>query len=78
VSAASLRLRPILMTFLTDVLGLVPFVLSLQEGTEMLRPLGVAVVGGITYSLLITFLFLPVLYTLAKRSVIKKPVLEKA
>jgi len=71
ITGASLRLKPILMTFLTDVLGLFPFVLALQEGTEMLRPLGVAVVGGITYSLFITFLFLPVFYYTVKTRLIK-------
>ncbi len=68
VMAASLRLRPILMTFLTDVLGLMPFLLNIGEGTEMLRPLGVAVIGGITWSLAITFVFVPVTYVLFKGS----------
>jgi multidrug efflux pump subunit AcrB len=62
VTAASLRLLPIIMTFLTDVLGLMPFLLNIGEGTEMLRPLGVAVIGGITWSLVITFIFVPVVY----------------
>jgi multidrug efflux pump subunit AcrB len=62
VTAASLRLRPILMTFLTDVLGLMPFLLNIGEGTEMLRPLGIAVIGGITWSLLVTFIFVPIVF----------------
>jgi len=66
IYGTGLRLEPIFMTFLTDVLGLFPFLLGVQEGTEMLRPLGVAVVGGITYSLFITFFFLPVFYYLVK------------
>jgi HAE1 family hydrophobic/amphiphilic exporter-1 len=67
VSATSLRLRPILMTFLTDVLGLMPFLLNIGEGTEMLRPLGVAVIGGITWSLAVTFVFVPIAYHVTKR-----------
>jgi len=62
VTSASLRLRPILMTFFTDVLGLMPFLLNIGEGTEMLRPLGVAVIGGITWSLTITFILIPIVY----------------
>jgi HAE1 family hydrophobic/amphiphilic exporter-1 len=72
ITGASLRLKPIFMTFLTDVLGLFPFVLAAQEGTEMLRPLGVAVVGGITYSLFITFFFLPTIYYVTKSRLTKK------
>jgi Cu/Ag efflux pump CusA len=60
------------MTFLTDVIGLFPFLLGVQEGTEMLRPLGVAVVGGITYSLFITFFFLPTIYYIVKSRLSKK------
>jgi multidrug efflux pump subunit AcrB len=70
ITGASLRLEPIFMTFLTDVSGLFPFVLAVQEGTEMLRPLGIAVVGGITYSLFITFFFLPTLYYVTKNRLI--------
>jgi multidrug efflux pump subunit AcrB len=71
VTGASLRLRPIFMTFLTDVLGLFPFILALGEGTEMLRPLGVAVVGGISFSLLVTFILLPVFYSVIKSYLLK-------
>ncbi len=71
VKGASLRMSPIIMTYLTDVLALFPFVLALGEGTEMLRPLGVAVVGGITFSLIVTFIFLPTFYHLVKSYFIK-------
>ena len=67
VSAATTRLRPIVMTFLTAVLGLMPFVLNIGDGVEILRPLGISVVGGITFSLLITFFFIPVVYSIVRR-----------
>jgi hydrophobe/amphiphile efflux-1 (HAE1) family protein len=67
IEGAKLRLKPVIMTFLTDVLGLFPFLLNITEGTEMLKPLGVAVIGGITYSLFVTFFFLPVFYTVVKK-----------
>ncbi|HAJ79961.1 MAG TPA: hypothetical protein DCO75_09325, partial [Fibrobacteres bacterium] len=76
VSAAATRLRPIVMTFLTAVLGLMPFVLNIGDGVEILRPLGVSVVGGITFSLLITFFFIPVVYSIARRKVHKQIITE--
>lgn len=66
--AAPLRLRPILMTQLTTVFGLLPLALNLGEGGDMLKPMAVAVIGGLLYSLLLTLFFLPSAYT-----VIMKP-----
>ena len=66
MAAATTRLRPIVMTFLTAVLGLLPFVLNIGDGVDILRPLGVSVVGGITFSLLITFFFVPVVYSIVR------------
>jgi hydrophobe/amphiphile efflux-1 (HAE1) family protein len=63
--AAPLRIRPILMTQLTTILGLVPLALNLGSGGDMLQPMAIAVIGGLTYSLLLTLLFLPVAYSIA-------------
>ncbi len=60
--AAPLRLRPILMTQLTTVLGLLPLALNLGEGGDMLMPMAIAVIGGLLYSLLLTLFFLPAAY----------------
>lgn len=62
VKAGPTRLRPILMTTLTTVLGLVPMALSTAEGTEMQRPLAIAVIFGLTISTMVTLIFIPVLY----------------
>ena len=56
------RLRPILMTTLTTVLGLIPLALGLGEGGESQSPLARAVIGGLTSSTLITLFFIPALY----------------
>jgi len=60
--AAPIRMRPILMTQLTTVIGLVPLALNLGEGGDMLQPLAIAVIGGLTYSVVLTLFFLPVAY----------------
>lgn len=64
VEAARLRLRPILMTTLTTVAGMLPLALGLGEGAEMLQPLAVAMVSGLSFSLLVTLVLIPVVYRL--------------
>ena len=64
--AAPTRVRPILMTQLTTVLGLVPLALHLGEGGGMLVTMAIAVIGGLLYSLLLTLLLLPAAYTLVR------------
>ena len=59
---AMLRLRPVLMTALTTGLGLVPLLLASGAGSEVQRPLAIAVVGGLVTSTALTLLVLPVLY----------------
>lgn len=64
VSAATLRLRPILMTVMVGVFGLLPLAMNWGEGTELLQPMAVAVIGGLLYSLFLTFYFMPAAYAL--------------
>jgi HAE1 family hydrophobic/amphiphilic exporter-1 len=56
------RLRPILMTTLTAILGLAPLALGIGAGAEMQKPLAVAVIGGLAFSTLLTLGIGPVLY----------------
>ena len=58
------RLRPILMTTLTTVLGLVPMALGFGEGSEVQAPMARVVIGGLVTSTLITLLFIPTIYTM--------------
>ncbi len=69
--ACAVRLRPILMTTSTTVLGLIPMAVSLGEGSELRAPLAVTVIGGLMTSTLLTLALVPVLYTLMTRE--KRP-----
>jgi HAE1 family hydrophobic/amphiphilic exporter-1 len=62
--AGRTRLRPILMTTLTTILGLVPMALGIGEGAELQAPLARVVIGGLTASTLVTLVLVPSVYTL--------------
>jgi len=64
IEGASLRIRPILMTSLTTIVGLLPLVFGWGEGLEMLKPLAVTVVGGMSVSMLLTLFVIPSIYIL--------------
>ncbi len=72
VRAARSRLRPILMTTLTTILGMVPLATSQGVGSEMWRPLGVAVIGGLTISTIMTLIYTPVMYCIFGSNGIKR------
>ncbi|MCW5624041.1 MAG: efflux RND transporter permease subunit [Burkholderiales bacterium] len=59
---ALLRLRPVLMTALVEILGLVPFLLATGVGSEILRPLATVVIGGLLSATVLTLLLLPAMY----------------
>jgi HAE1 family hydrophobic/amphiphilic exporter-1 len=65
--AAALRLRPILITALNSVLGLLPLAIGIGEGQEMQRPLAVTIIFGLGSSTVLTLVVIPVLYRLAAR-----------
>ncbi|MDE5903621.1 MAG: efflux RND transporter permease subunit [Muribaculaceae bacterium] len=62
IHAGKSRLRPVVMTTLTTILGMVPMAVGSGQGSEMWKPMGVAVIGGLTFSTILTLLFVPVLY----------------
>ena len=68
MEAGNLRLRPILMTTSTTVLGLLPLALGIGSGAEMQAALARVVIGGLVASTLITLVFIPVLYILAQET----------
>ena len=65
------RLRPVVMTTLTTILGMVPMAVGTGQGAEMWRPMGTAVIGGLTFSTILTLLFVPVLYCVFAHNGIK-------
>jgi HAE1 family hydrophobic/amphiphilic exporter-1 len=62
IEAGTVRLRPILMTTLTTVLGLVPMAIGWGEGAEIRAPMAITVIGGLLLSTLLTLIFIPVVY----------------
>ena len=60
--AAKVRLRPILMTTLAMIFGMLPLALALTEGSEQRAPMGQAVIGGVITSSLLTLVVVPVVY----------------
>lgn len=62
------RVRPILMTALTTILGLVPLALGIGEGTEINQPMGITVIGGLISSTFLTLYVVPVIYSLIDKN----------
>ena len=62
------RLRPVLMTSLTTILGMLPMAMSTGEGAETWKPMGVAVIGGMIFSTIITMMIVPVVYASMDKS----------
>ena len=64
LTAARIRLRPIIMTTVAMILGMIPLALALGEGAEQRAPMARAVIGGLVTSTLLTLFVVPVMYTL--------------
>jgi len=64
IRGAAVRLRPIIITSLTTIFGMLPIALGFGEGGEALKPLGAVVVGGLTTSTFLTLFIIPVVYSL--------------
>ncbi len=79
VQAATIRLRPILMTSFATIFGVLPIAIGLGAGAESRRPLGLVVVGGLFFSTFLTLVIVPVVYTLLARfTSVAKPGVEQS
>ncbi|MDR0501975.1 MAG: efflux RND transporter permease subunit [Treponema sp.] len=72
VEAARSRLRPILMTTVTTILGLVPMAFFPGEGTELVAPIGKTVLGGLSFGTLMTLFLMPVVYAIINKNADKR------
>jgi multidrug efflux pump len=78
IEAATIRLRPILMTSFATIFGILPIAIGLGAGAEARRPLGIAVVGGMVFSTFLTLVLVPVVYVLLARFTKLEPVTAAA
>ena len=78
VEAGRLRLRPILITKLTTILGLLPMALGLGEGAEVRAPMAITVIGGVLLTTFLTLLVIPVVYSVLDRKTYAAPAVEPA
>lgn len=62
INAGSIRLRPIIMTTMAMIFGMLPIALSVSEGSEVRKPMAYAIIGGLTSSTLLTLIVVPVMY----------------
>jgi HAE1 family hydrophobic/amphiphilic exporter-1 len=67
MEAGRLRLRPIIITKLTTILGLLPMAFGLGEGAEIRQPMAITVIGGVAIASFFTLLVIPVVYSLLDR-----------
>jgi CzcA family heavy metal efflux pump len=72
IEAGRVRLRPILMTTLCTILGLLPLALGLGAGAELQKPLAIAVIGGLSLSTIFTLIFVPVVFRAINKGTIRK------
>lgn len=71
LEAGVTRLRPVLMTSLTAILGMIPLAFNSGQGGEMVKPIGLTVIGGLTSSTLMTLFLIPVIYSLFNKDIVE-------
>jgi len=71
-TGAKLRLRPVMMTALTDILGFLPMAMAIGLGAEVQKPLATVIIGGIVSSTILTLIVLPVIYATVEKWIVKK------
>jgi HAE1 family hydrophobic/amphiphilic exporter-1 len=77
VEAGRTRLRPIMITSVSTVLGLLPMAIGVGEGAEIRRPMAITVIGGIAVATFLTLVVIPVLYAALDRKIFKRAVADE-
>jgi HAE1 family hydrophobic/amphiphilic exporter-1 len=72
IDAGKSRLRPVLMTTLTTILGMFPLAFGVGEGSEIWKPMGIAIIGGLTFSTVLTLVIVPVVYSIFGNRALKR------
>ena len=67
IEGGKIRLRPIMMTTTTTILGLLPLALGFGEGAELRMPMGITVIGGLLFSTLLTLILVPIVYDIVEK-----------
>lgn len=67
VEAGAVRMRPVLMTAVTTILGLLPLAIGIGDGAEMMQPIAIVCIGGLIYATLMTLIIIPVMYSLLSK-----------
>ncbi|MEG2323272.1 MAG: efflux RND transporter permease subunit [Anaerovoracaceae bacterium] len=67
VKAGAVRIRPVLMTAITTILGLIPLAIGVGSGSEMLQPVAIVCIGGLVYATLMTLIVIPIMYSFMGR-----------
>jgi HAE1 family hydrophobic/amphiphilic exporter-1 len=65
--AGAARIRPVLMTAMTTVLGLIPLACGIGDGAEMVQPVAIVCIGGLLYATIMTLVIIPVIYDIFNR-----------
>jgi HAE1 family hydrophobic/amphiphilic exporter-1 len=68
MEAGRLRLRPIILTAMTAIVGVLPMALGIGEGAELRQPMAITIIGGLSVSTLLTLVVIPVVYMLFDRT----------
>ena len=72
ISAGAVRMRPVLMTAITTILGLLPMAAGIGTGAEMVQPVAIVCIGGLMYATLMTLFVIPVMYKLFAKKHMEK------
>ena len=72
INAGAVRMRPVVMTAATTILGLIPLAIGLGNGAEMVQPVAIVCIGGLLYATATTLLVIPIMYRLIGRKHMEK------